>query len=249
MRTVAIIQARMGSTRLPGKVLLPLDGSTVLGWVVRRVTACRRIDRVVVATSREAADDAVAVEAQRHGAALFRGSEADVLSRYCGAAREHEAGRIVRVTADCPLYDPGLLCTMLERFDAIEASGVAIDYLSNGHGGRSWPRGLDTEIFARTTLETVCAEASQPHELEHVTPYIYQHPERFALHGFAATENRAEQRWTLDTADDWRLIEAVYTELGDGRRIFTTEAVLDLFERRPELVALNRHVEQKGLTG
>jgi len=241
-RTVAIIQARMGSTRLPGKVLRHLPGGSVLAWVVRRVRACPLLDETVVATSRLAEDDAVADEARRHGAAVFRGDAENVLSRYCGAAAEFGADTIIRITADCPLYDPAILTSMLERFRA-----EPVDYLSNGGPVHRYPRGLDTEIFSRGTLDVVCREAGRPYELEHVTPFIYQHPARFSLAGYTNTSDQSHHRWTLDTPDDWKLIEAVYNALGDGERIFSTAEVLDYLAAHPEVVALNAHVRQKRL--
>lgn len=242
--TVAIIQARMGSTRLPGKVMLGLPGGAVLAWVVRRVRACPLVDRVVVATSVLAEDDVVADEARRCGADVFRGDPLNVLSRYCGAAAEFDAATVIRITSDCPLYDPTVLTMMLERF---RAEAGRIDYLTNGGPAYFYPRGLDTEIFSRPTLETVCQEASQPYELEHVTPYIYQHKSRFKVAGCKNGVDLSQHRWTLDTPDDWLLIKAIYDALSDGERIFSTPEVLEYLEAHPEVVAFNAHVKQKQL--
>lgn len=247
MNTVAIIQARMGSTRLPGKVMRRLCGTTMLGWVVRRVKASPLVDDVVVATTDGSADDAIVDEALVHGALVHRGHETNVLSRYHGAATEVGADLIIRVTSDCPLYDPQVLTAMLERFRALVAAGEQVDYLSNGGNGRTWPRGLDTEIFTRNVLETVFRKASKDYELEHVTPYIYRHPDKFHIHRFSGAVDHSRHRWTLDTIEDWRLIEAVYDALCDGERIFTTEEVLAFLDAHPEVVALNAHVQQKKL--
>lgn len=247
MRTAAIIQARMGSTRLPGKVLRALGGRTVLAHVIGRVQRCALLDAVVVATSTLRADDAVAREALAQGAQVFRGSEDDVLARYHGAALEARADNIVRVTADCPLFDPGLLRRMLETFLARRAQPGAspLFYLSNTHGRRSFPRGLDAEIFTMQALAAAHAAAREPWEREHVTPYIYGHPERFVLESFEQAADHSAQRWTLDTEEDWALIQAIYAALGTGGREFTTEEVLGYLAGHPELVALNAHVEQR----
>jgi spore coat polysaccharide biosynthesis protein SpsF len=246
-RTVAIIQARMTSTRLPGKVMRELCGVPVIGWVIRRVQACPLVDQVVVATTTKATDDPLARAAEHFGASVHRGSEHNVLSRYCEAATAHQADVVIRITADCPLYDPQLLTRMLERWRALRAAGEPLDYLSNMWGGVTWPRGLDTSIFTGAVLKTVCAKSDQPYQLEHVTPYIYQHPQEFRLRPFRCDEDLSHHRWTLDTDDDWRLIEAIYQALGDDTRLFTTAEVLALLDERPELSRLNAHVRQKTL--
>jgi spore coat polysaccharide biosynthesis protein SpsF len=244
MKTIVIIQARMGSTRLPGKVMKRLCGETVLGWIVRRVRACSLVDAVVVATSTLGEDDVVAQEARDHGALVFRGSAENVLSRYCGAAAEHQADLVVRVTADCPLYDPTVLTAMLERFREL---GNTVDYLTNGGAANRFPRGLGTEIMTRSTLNRTCEMASKPYELEHVTPYIYQHPGEFRLASYQNDVDLSHHRWTLDTQDDWRLIEAIYHALDDHGRLFSTAEVVALLDAQPHLVALNAHVRQKQL--
>jgi spore coat polysaccharide biosynthesis protein SpsF len=217
----------------------------VLAHVIERVAACARIGGVRVATTTEPADDAVAAEAERAGAEVVRGSEQDVLDRYVQAAGD--APWIVRVTADCPLFDPGLLCDMIARASEIEASGTPIDYLTNGVEP-TFPRGLDAEIVRSAALRRAHREARQPYEREHVTPYLYQHPELFALHIYRADVDRSAHRWTLDTPDDLAFVRAVYAELDrPGGPPFGRADVLALLERRPELTALNAHVQQKAL--
>lgn len=238
----------MTSTRLPGKVMRELCGVPVIGWMIRRVKACLLVDAVVVATTTNAADDELARAAGRYGASVYRGSEHNVLSRYCAAAVEHQADVVIRITADCPLYDPELLTRMLERWRWLRAAGEPLDYLSNMWGGVTWPRGLDTTIFTREVLEIVCEKSDQPYQLEHVTPYVYQHPQDFRLRPFRSEVDLSHHRWTLDTEDDWRLIEAIYQALGDDTRIFSTTAVLDLLDEHPELCRLNAHVRQKTLS-
>ncbi|MBK5968584.1 MULTISPECIES: cytidylyltransferase domain-containing protein [Thiorhodovibrio] len=246
-KVVAIIQARMTSTRLPGKVMRELCGTPVIGWMVRRVAACPLVDEVVVATTTNATDDPVAEAAARYGAFVFRGSEANVLLRYCQAAAKREAQVIIRITADCPLYDPQLLTQMLERWHFLRGAGEPLDYMSNMWGGLTWPRGLDTTIFTRAVLDIICVKSDRPYQLEHVTPYIYQHPQEFRLRPFRGDQDLSHHRWTLDTEDDWVLIEAIYQALGDESRIFSTDEVLDFLARHPKLSRLNAHIQQKTL--
>jgi spore coat polysaccharide biosynthesis protein SpsF len=242
----AIIQARMGSTRLPGKVLRPLCGKTILAHVIDRVRASQTIDEIVVATTDRPADDAIAALVPAFGATLFRGSEEDVLSRLYFAGRAAKADTIVRITADCPLFDGTLLRAMIEAFTSQRRRGERIDYLSNTIN-RTYPRGLDAEIIDIAALERAHREAKQPPEREHVTPYIYGHPEWFALRSYTATPDLSQLRWTLDTEEDWHLIEAIYAALYRADRLFGTQDILDLIARQPELVALNAHIVQKAV--
>ncbi|AFY35685.1 cytidylyltransferase domain-containing protein [Calothrix sp. PCC 7507] len=246
MRIVAIIQARMGSTRLPGKVMKQLCGKTVLAHVICRIQACPLVDEIIVATTTCLADDVIVVEAEKCGAKWFRGSEEDVLERYYLAAKAHNTAVVVRVTSDCPLFDPEVLSQMLEYFKTETVEGLQIDYLSNCLN-RSYPRGLDAEIFTFEVLEKAFVEAQKPYEREHVTPYIYEHPEIFALHNQTNDDDISNYRWTLDTADDWKLIEAVYAYLYREEEIFTTDEVIALLGAKPELVKLNVNVKQKEL--
>lgn len=247
MKTVAIIQARIGSTRLPGKVMKTLSGKTVLGHVISRVKACPLVDEVIVATTVSTKDDVIVAESARHGAMQFRGSEDNVLERYYLAAKQFNADIIVRVTSDCPLFDPELLSKMLSYFQKINATGRCIDYLSNTLS-RSFPRGLDAEIFTFDALQLATQEASQPFEMEHVTPYLYQHPEKFSLAEFRNETDLSHYRWTLDTEEDYGLLDAIFSALDGGNNsIFSTEAVLSFLKKRPELVAINAHIEQKKL--
>jgi spore coat polysaccharide biosynthesis protein SpsF len=243
----AIIQARMGSTRLPGKVLRPLCSKTILAHVIDRVRASQALDQIVVATTDRSADDAIAALAPTLGVALFRGSEDDVLSRYYFAALVAKADTVVRITADCPLFDGALLRAMIEEYAAQRRRGERLDYLSNTLT-RTYPRGLDAEIVDFGALHRAQAEATQPFEREHVTPYIYGHPDSFGLKNFAGIPDLSHHRWTLDTEEDWRLIEAIYTALYRADRLFDTREVLDLLERQPALIALNARIVQKATT-
>lgn len=231
MKTRAIIQARMGSTRLPGKVMRLLCGATVLAHVVRRVQACRLVDEVVVATSNLPGDDIVAEEAQRAGVSVVRDSEEDVLARVYEAARGADV--IVRVTADCPLFDPKILEQMLERFYVLQ-SGRRVDYLSNTLI-RTFPVGLDAEVMTIEALERAHREATDPYEREHVTPYIYRHPERFVLEPFVGDPDLSAHRWTLDTEEDYTFLRQVFEALCEAEYPFGLKQVLALLKARPHL--------------
>jgi spore coat polysaccharide biosynthesis protein SpsF len=234
----------MGSRRLPGKVMRRLAGRTVLAHVVERVRRCPLVDEVVVATTTSPGDDAIVAEAQALGVPCCRGDEQDVLGRYFAAAREASADIVVRVTSDCPLFDPQVLERLLRRFHDAAGGGAALDYLSNTLE-RTYPRGLDAEVFTFAALERAHREARLPEEREHVTPYFYRHPERFRIAGIKGERDLSRHRWTLDTPEDWTFLSAVFAHFGG--RSFGTEEVLELLGRRPDLVELNAHVGQKAL--
>lgn len=244
MKTIAIIQARIGSTRLPGKVMKRLCRRTVLSHVIHRVQACPFIDKVVVATTLTSQDDGVAQEAEACGTLSFRGSEVDVLERYYFAVQAHQADIIVRITSDCPLIDPTVLSEMLACFHGQAARGLEIDYLSNTLQ-RSYPRGLDAEVFTVAALEKAHQEAKDPYEREHVTPFIYRHPELFSIHQHIQHMDLSAHRWTLDTEEDFHLIKLIYDALGDRDSIFGTDEVLAFLEQNPEVLKINAHVQQK----
>jgi spore coat polysaccharide biosynthesis protein SpsF len=213
MRSVAIVQARMGSTRLPGKVLKPLAGQAVLAHVVTRVMTAKRIDDVIIATSTEPADNAIETFCADHNWRCIRGSESDVLSRYAQATRASGAEIVVRVTSDCPLFSPRILDAMLARFDSAK-----MDYMSTNYPVRSFPVGLDCEIMRADVLLKAATDATEPYDREHVTPYLYHNPQSFSVHGFANDQDLQNIRITLDTAEDYeRLISltAAHPELAN----------------------------------
>ena len=240
MKTVAIIQARMGSTRLPGKVLMDLGGETVLSRVARRLGQAGQIDEIVIATTTARRDNAIVEECSRLGVPYFRGSEQDVLDRYHGAAWQAGAGAVVRITSDCPLIEPALVDKTIQLFFDRHA-----DYASNVMP-RTYPRGLDTEVFSVTALERAWREADAPHQREHVTPYFYEHPELFRLASQQGDRDYSRYRWTLDTAEDLELIRTIVDRFND-RDDFNWHEVIALMEREPELVRLNAHVIQKAV--
>jgi spore coat polysaccharide biosynthesis protein SpsF len=239
-KAVAIVQARMGSTRLPGKVLMDLGGKTVLERVVQRLRRSKLTLQIAVATTASEADDALALECRRIGALCFRGSELDVLDRYYRAAQEFEAETIVRTTADCPLIDPEIVDQTIDVFRKEHA-----DYAANDVP-QTFPRGLDVEVFTMSSLERAWYEAREPYQREHVTPYFYEHPEMFRIATFLGEPDSARYRWTLDTQDDLILLRAIYLRFQNAD-VFGCPDVLALMQREPELVALNSRVLQKSL--
>jgi spore coat polysaccharide biosynthesis protein SpsF len=239
-RTVAIIQARMGSSRLPGKVLTDIGGRTMLERVVTRAARAHRLDAVVVATTTDSRDDAVVRECERLGFPSFRGSENDVLDRYYGAARAFEAESVVRITSDCPLIDP----TLVDRVVGELASQKA-DYASNTLV-LSYPRGLDAEAFTMAALTTAWASGTAPYERVHVTPFLYRHPERFKLVNVACPEDLSSLRWTVDTADDLRLVRSLYDRAGTQSEP-TWLDVLAIVRSDAALLEINAHIRQKAL--
>lgn len=242
MKIVAIIQARMGSTRLPGKVLMDLGGETVLARAVLRLRRARLVQEILIATTTAGGDDIIIRECARLRLPFYRGSEADVLDRYYCASRECGAEVVVRVTSDCPLIDPELVDETVQILIEQHA-----DYASNV-SPRTYPRGLDTEAFTVTALEQVWREAREPHQREHVTPYFYEHPERFRLASARGQVDYNRYRWTLDTAEDLQLIRTIYSHFGNQDH-FNWRDVIALMESEPELAELNSRVLQKSLHG
>lgn len=244
-RVVAIVQARLASTRLPAKILLDLGGKTALERCLRRVEQFQGVSEVVVATSDNPADDLVEAAARRMGFRVSRGSQDDVLSRYAKAAAEAQADAIVRCTSDCPLLDPALSSCVVDRFLS-PADGEAIDYCSNSLD-RRLPRGLDTEIFSREALDRAHREATEVPAREHVTLHIYRNPHLFRCEPVvdSSLPDLSHHRWTLDTLDDYRLLATIFNALGNRAESASLGEVLALLERNPEWSNINRHIEQK----
>ena len=241
MNVTAIVQARMGSTRLPGKVLMDLGGETALARVVTRLGRASRIGETVVATTVGVSDDAIAAECARLNVPCFRGSERDVLDRYLGAAQERGSELIVRITADCPLIDPALV-------DEVVAACIRknID-LSCNDVPRTFPRGLDVEVFTMGALCRVHRMARQPHHREHVTPVIYENPGIFRIYSVKGDRDLSHLRWTLDTPEDLKLLRAIYFHF-ENRDDFGWREVLELVNCHPELAEINAQIVQKPIT-
>jgi len=203
-----VVQARTGSSRLPGKVLAEVGGLPLLELMLRRL-APLAVDRVVVATTTAPSDDAVAVLAHDAGAAVIRGDEQDVLARFAAALREHPADVVVRLTADCPFVDPELVATGLreqERDDADHVSNVLV---------RTHPDGLDFEVVRAEALLAAAREAVAAAEREHVTPFLFRRPERFRLRAVREEVSLGHLRWTVDTAEDLQFVRSIANRLAD----------------------------------
>jgi spore coat polysaccharide biosynthesis protein SpsF len=236
---LGVVQARMGSTRLPGKVLHRLGGRSVLGWVVRAARESGACDELVVATSTLPDDDAVEAECARLGVGCHRGDADDVLSRFVGALDANPADAVMRFTADCPLLDPEVVATVGRVF----ASVPGLDYL-NTSLSRTLPRGMDVEVIRAGALRAVDVMATGHHRT-HVTSYTYTHPDAFRVLGLNLPPDRSHLRLTLDTAEDLRLIEAVVDHFGDASA--NLAKVADWVDAHADLRAINAAVRQKRL--
>ncbi|MBK8908786.1 MAG: glycosyltransferase family protein [Rhodospirillales bacterium] len=240
--TGVVIQARIGSTRLPGKVLMDLGGRTVLSHVIERCQAIEGVDVVACAVPKSKADDPVAEEATRNGAAVFRGAEKDVLGRVLGCARAQAMHIVMRITADCPLLDP-TVCAGVLRLQRVTGA----DYVSNDMK-LCWPRGLDCEVVTRAWLERAAEEATDAEDREHVTRYIRRHPEVHWEHLPLLGKSVQHIRLTLDTEDDLRDLRRIVATLPPGRTGWGYDRVLRLVAADPELAGrLNGRGQHDGL--
>lgn len=216
----AILQARMSSSRLPGKVMKPLAGAPMIARQIERLRRAASLERIVVATSEDASDDPLADYLAASGTDVFRGSLTDVLGRFVACA-EHFGldGAIVRLTADCPLADPDLVdaCVALHQRQGA-------DFTSNDQH-RTFPRGLDVEVFNREGLDAAGREASDPYDREHVTPFFYHNPERFRLAELTQARDDSALRWTVDTPQDFAYVERVYAALYAANPAFTSDDI------------------------
>ncbi len=242
LRVLAILQARMSSSRLPGKVLLPLLGEPMLVRQIERLRRARRIDRLIVATSSAPGDDPIAEQCAKLGVLCHRGSLDDVLDRFEQAAKPHAPQHVVRLTADCPLADPELIDELIARH---LDSGA--DYTTNANPP-SFPDGLDAEVIRYAVLHIAWREARRRSEREHVTLYVASQPERFVIETLRSETDLSALRWTVDEADDLELVERIYAALYPHNAAFTTQDVLHLLEEQPVLRTLNTsHRRNEGL--
>lgn len=269
-RIVAIIQARMASSRLPDKVLLDIGSQPMLVWVVERTRLAQTVDAVVVATTTDAADDAIYASCQARGYPVYRGSAYDVLDRYYQAARLHNADAVVRITADCPLIDPDMIDTVVNIFtgvthpesvtDAAEGqntllearedkspSQFAYDFACNRlppPWGRTYPIGLDIEVCSFQGLKLAWEEAQLPHQREHVMPFFYEQPQRFRIYLLNHPVDYGFLRWTVDTPQDLLLLRQISDHFAE-RMDFRWLDVLQLVQSQPHLAQLNAQVQAK----
>ncbi len=231
MTVLAVLQARMSSTRLPGKVLMPLAGAPMIVRQIERVARARRIDRLIVATSTEPGDDVLVETCRREGAAVHRGPLDDVLARFIGALDAFPADQVVRLTADCPLADPDVIdATIALQLDS------GSDYASNSPEPGAWAKGLDVEVITASALRLAAARAATPEEHEHVTWGVWNRPDLYRLAWLSAPDDQADVRWTVDRPDDYAFAAAVYDALYPRNRAFTSEDVRAFLRERPDLI-------------
>jgi spore coat polysaccharide biosynthesis protein SpsF len=241
-KVMAIIQARKGSSRLPGKVMKDIGGKPVLQHVIERTRLAKCLGDVGVATTIDPGDDAIEVFCTAHSVPVYRGSVQDVLDRYYRAARQFEADVVVRITADCPLIDAGLIDQTVAEF---ERRGV--DFAANRLPPpfkRTFPIGLDVEVASFAALECAWHEATEKYEREHVMPYLYEKEGRFKVFVLNHDVDYSALRWTLDTPEDLELVRTVFARFAP-RTDFTWKELLALFQREPELAAINSGVMHK----
>ncbi|ABK60447.1 cytidylyltransferase domain-containing protein [Clostridium novyi] len=242
LKVVCIIQARTGSTRLPGKVLKKICGKTVLQHDIDRIRRIKNIDEIVIATTDKSEDDLIVNEALKLSVMYFRGSEEDVLSRYYYAAKMTKADIVMRVTSDCPLIDSEVSGNILNYYlNNIKC----YDYVSNTIK-RTYPRGLDVEVFSFEVLKRAFLESKTNRDREHVTPYIWSNPNEFKIGQYINKKDYSDLRWTLDTEEDFQLINKIYEHLyykfGNN---FYMEDILKLYETYKDLYDINKDIMQK----
>ena len=231
---LAILQARMSSTRLPGKVLRPILGRPMMGWQIDRIRRSTTIDKLVVATSLEASDNAIQAFCDTNDVPCYRGALHDVLARFHEAVEAFgPAEHVVRLTGDCPLIDWTIIdaAVALHRSEGSDLAGNGIN--------RTFPDGLDVEVMTYSALDRAHREATNTEHREHMTQYIYHHPEKFRLAHLTQTPDLAALRWTVDTIADFEMIEKVFAGLADTNNNFLQQDVLGFLNEHPEIVAIN----------
>ena len=243
MTTALIVQARMSSTRLPGKVLLPIGGRPMLSYQLERLRRVRAQDLIVIATTVNAADDPIVEFCAAEGVRCTRGPELDVLRRYHEAATAVGASVVVRVTSDCPLIDPDVVDDVMRIFNA---SRGTLDYVSNMLEP-SYPCGMAAEVMSTLALSRADVEATSPVDREHVTPFLYRNPQRFRLRSVRLGMDLSANRWTVDTPEDFELVRRILETLHPHTPDFDMNDVLALLEQHPQWRTLNQHVRQKAL--
>ncbi|WP_336246401.1 glycosyltransferase family protein [Sporosarcina cyprini] len=240
---MAIIQARMTSTRLPGKVMRAVMGKPLLEYQLEQVSQSRFIDQIVVATTRNSIDDIIVEQCNKLNIPTYRGSEDDVLARYFEAAERYKADIVVRLTSDCPLIDPEIIDQVISEYVRVKGK---VDYISNTLK-RTFPRGMDTEVFTFKALKTANEKAILTRDREHVSSYLYSHPDKFRLAGIESTEDYSKYRLTVDTIEDFNLIQLILEEIKTYKEYFCLRDILELFKKHEDWFDINSYIEQKEL--
>lgn len=241
MKIVGIIQARMGSTRLPGKVMKEVNGKSLLEYQIERLKEVQLIDDIIIATTTRKNDDCIVDFCEKQNITVHRGSEENVLERYYFAATESNANLVVRMTSDCPLIDPAIVDKMIMYYLTND-----FDYVSNTII-RSYPRGMDAEIFSYVTLKEAYSYAEKDYEKEHVTPYIYLNPEKYRIGQMINEKNSSQYRLTVDVPEDFVLISTLIETLYIKNKMFDLDMILKEMNEKPYLSKINGHVKQKAL--
>tara|TARA_Y200000002_G_C22656499_1_gene653735 strand:- start:1065 stop:1811 length:747 start_codon:yes stop_codon:yes gene_type:complete len=241
MNTVVIVQARMGSTRLPGKVLLRVLDMPLLQFQIERLKDTPKVDSIVIATTTNPADDLIVDLCESLGYLVFRGAEHDVLDRYHTAAQFYEADCIVRINSDCPLIDPAIVSRVLDVFHSELGS---YDYVSNILE-KGYPIGLHTEVFSREALKNAFYHSTDPDEREHVTPYLYRNPDKFKLASVAPEIDMSHLRWTLDYPVDLMVIRRIIEGLYPKNPKFGIDEIVNFIEENPEISELNSYIQKE----
>lgn len=240
-RVVIIVQARVSSTRLPGKIFKEVLGRPLLDYVIERLRRVSLADNIVIATTTNPKDQEVVSFCCNASYDLFRGSEDDVLKRYAEAARAFDADIIVRICSDCPLIDPAIIDAAIQLY---HAKAPNVDYVSNTLN-RTYPRGMDVEVFSLKTLLEAEQKAVKSEEREHVTPYIWSHPDLYKLAQTTQKNNESHHRWTVDTEEDFTLIKKILESVYPLNPAFTKDQVIDLLKHHPDWFYINQHIKQK----
>lgn len=238
MKVVIIVQARMGSTRLPGKMMKEVAGKPMIQYVFDRAKISKLTDEVWLATTESTSDDILADWAEKNNIFYFRGSENDVLDRYYQTAKKAKADVVVRVTGDCPLLDSDVVDKVIQEY---KEGGY--DYVSNIHPP-TYPDGLDTEVFSFESLERAWKEASLQSEREHVTPYIWKNPDKFKMKNVANDIDYSAERWTLDTKEDYEFLKNVIEECEKKGKICRMQEVLEIIKDNPDWKGINSMFER-----
>jgi spore coat polysaccharide biosynthesis protein SpsF len=242
MKTIIVSQARMTSTRLPGKVLLKVLDKSLLEYHIERLQRVKLADEVIIATTINLIDDPIVELCKKLNIKYFRGSENNVLSRYFKTAELYRASIIVRVTSDCPVIDPQIVDDIIEFY---LKNINEYDYVSNSTLDKTFPRGLDVEVFSFNALKEAQHRGKKQIETEHVTPYIHQNPDKFRLGSVTNKINLSKHRWTVDEQADFDLIKIIIENLYPKNKNFTMQDILQLFKENPKLIEINKNVKQK----
>ncbi|WP_328701180.1 glycosyltransferase family protein [Aquibacillus kalidii] len=239
MKIAVIIQARMGSTRLPGKILMEVMGKPLIEYQIERINQTRSIDEVIIATTTKSEDDSIVNLCNKRKINFFRGSEEDVLSRFYDTAVKYNVDVIVRLTSDCPLIDPEVIDRTVYYF-----LNNSFDYVSNTVN-RKYPRGLDVEVLTMNTLTRMHNEAKSKCEREHVTPYVFNNSNDFIIGSIENDIDLSSYRWTVDTEEDFLLVKKIISSLYPKTESFLMKDILDLLELNSEWKEINNYVKQK----